>query len=275
MTALLVVDLETTDLDPAKLTILEAAWCITDMAGQQRLPLRSRYTEITVAGHGAVTPDRYVGGAYRWHNGEHGNSYALKMAEQSRLFTDWLACPRDQVLQQPRELERLILDDIHQACDMGELNPEWRPGVAQSTIPSSAIPRWSREPERIYLAGMGVAQFDQPILRLVCPKVVAHFGRSGATHYRPGGDVSIAQTALLGGAEEHALIQWGLEEYGYPGIAGFTLGYPPQCAAGPGDWLVEKPHRAVLDVMRAIAVQRVLWRVGEPLRKALGLEKEE
>lgn len=268
MTALLFVDLETTDLDPAKLTILEAAWCITGMDGEQRLPLRSRYTEITVAEHGAVTPDRWTGGAYRWHNGDNGSRYALEMAEQSRLFTDWLACPADQILRQGRELERLFLDDIHQVCDMGELNPDWCWGAPRD------VPLWSREPERIHLAGMGVAQFDQPTLRLVCPKVVARFGRSGATHYRPGGDVSITQTALLGGAEEQALIQWGFEEYGPLEIGTFTFGDPPQCAVGStAAWLADdKPHRAAMDVMRAIAAQRVLWRVGEPLRKALGIE---
>lgn len=270
MTALLVGDLESTGLNPRTLTVLECAWTICDIDGTQRLPLRSRYTAITAAGEdNLVVPLRRAGG--EWSNRSHGSSFALRMAEDSLLFSDWSACPDDQIVRSGAELERLILDDIAAVVDPGEPNPDYRlvnpPGTKQ----------WLREPERLHLAGAGVAQFDQPVLRLLCPRVIPDFGRAGPTHYRPV-DVSIAQTAMLGGSEDEKMIAWALREYEFGSNGNITqiqVGSPPQYAyPRPLNVLSQdKAHRAAEDVARAIVIQRALWRYAAPLREALGIPR--
>lgn len=274
MTALLFVDLESTSLDPAKLTMLEFAWCITNVDGTQRLPMRSRYTLISAAEE-LVYPTHGMQGLSfsRWANPEHGSAVALRMAEESRLCAGWLACPSEQIVTSRGELQRLLLDDIAAACDSGVRNPDTQ--GTKIYMPGQARPsQWVREPECIHLAGSGVAQFDQPVLRLLCSTVVPPFGERGATHYRPD-DTSVAQMPLLGGTEDSKLIEWAVREY--PGIADIDLDVFPLRYVFPDrdteTWMAtEKMHRAAADLARSIVLHRALWAYGAPLRKALGLQ---
>jgi hypothetical protein len=265
MTAYLAVDIESTDLNPQRLTALEVAWIIVNPNGTQRTPLRSRFTELTKAEH-AVTPLQRGLGGNEWANSNHGNVYALRMAEDSGLFADWVACPSDQIIRDSHELQRLILDDLAEVVDPGVPNPDYR---TFSTPDEPSPPKWLREPERVHLLGAGVAQFDQPVLRLLCPRVVPDFGHLGATHYRPV-DVSGNQTGLLGSSMDAELIEWAVRTYGGD-ITQIDVDTPPRYAY-PGNLDVtsaEKPHRAPADVARAIIVQRALWRYAAPLREAL------
>lgn len=273
MTALLFVDLESTSLNPATLTMLEIAWCITDLDGIQRLPLRSRYTSI---GAGQDTPKVYPtqGTGFtssRWANPEHGSAPALRMAEESKLCDDWLACPSEQIITSRGELQRLLLDDIAACCDPGERNPDRGPLIV---MPGQERPSpWLREPERLHLAGAGVAQFDQPVLRQLCPVVVPSPGRRGATHYRPV-DTSITQTLLLGGSQDAKLIDWGVRLY--PDITDIDLDVPPRYAYRDRDteaWMsTEKMHRAAPDVARSLVLYRALRGHAAGLRDQFDLE---
>jgi hypothetical protein len=264
MTAHLVVDIESTDLNPNRLTMLEIAWTVIDPDGTQRLPLRSRFTELTRAEY-AVTPLRRGLGSSEWASRNRGNIFALRMAEDSGLFADWTVCPSDQIIRDAHELQRLILDDLATVIDPGVPNPDYRTVSSPDDLPA----KWLREPERVHLLGAGAAQFDQPVLRLFCPRVVPDFGDLGATHYRPV-DVSGNQTGLLGSSMDAELIEWAVRTYGDE-ITTIETGNPPQYAyTGKLDATsTEKPHRAAADVARAIVVQRALWRYAAPLREAL------
>lgn len=249
MTALLPIDFETTGLTP-RATILEAAWCITNLDGIQRLPLRSRYCAFST--HDVVTPQsRNPNGAF-WTPEGTGDRTALRMAEESGLFDDWLACPRNQILTSGKQLERLILDDIAAACDLGSDD---------------------HDPERVHLAGAGAARFDFDVLARHCPGVVPYAGATASLHYRPV-DTSGNQTGLLGGTRDDELISWafGAYEFGTNGnITSIKVGSPPQYAY-PRELNVmskDKPHRAAEDVARSIVIQRALWRFAAPLREAL------
>lgn len=275
MTALLFLDFESTGLTAHNLTVLEAAWCVTDMDGTERSPIRSRFTALSTSEEPPVVPDKTTMGSHRWLNESAGNSYALTMAQESGLFTDWLACPRNQIIREAAELERLLLDDLAAVVDPGEPNPNYS-GYNIRLAGEQPGP-WLREPERVHLAGAGVAQFDQPTLRILCPKVSQGSGRVAATHYRTV-DTSVAQTVLLGGAEDEKLIEWA-RAAGSPVDIDIALGFPPHYAYGNRDvisWLAKpKMHRAAPDVARAIVIHRALRRFALPLRRKLGLETAE
>lgn len=282
MTACLHFDCETTHLDPTELMVLEAAWCVTGPDGAQRTDMRHRYTAITAADR-ACYPNRNGANssvmmrAARWYNDDAGHPEALDMAEKSGLYDDWCAAPASQVLCAAVELERLLLDDLAAHTDPGERASIVRRPF-QIVWNGGEEPEWKRPPERAHLAGMGVAQFDQPVLRLLCDGVVAEPGETGALHYRSA-DVSVTQQVLLGSTKEHELINWGVGEWG-DGITAIQWGAAPRCAyRPPGDtgWLTgeDKPHRAGLDVAKSIIIQRILWRWAMPLRQAIGVELSE
>jgi len=273
VTALLVFDAETTDLDTTRATLLEAAWCVTNLDGSQRLPIRQRYCAVTATDtpvHPIAPHTTYTD---RWSSYEFGNRVALRMAKESGLYADWLAQPPSVIVRSAVELERLMLDDIATVCTRGVPNPAfYAPRFELAPTEEDEPGPWLVAPERVHIAGMGVAQFDQSLLRQLCPRLVGPPLAVGATHYRTV-DVSGTQTALLGGAEEGQLIQWGCQEYGWSEINHFEFAPVPHCNYEPpkDDWLIgeTKPHRAALDVCRGIAAQRVLWRHAEPLRRAI------
>lgn len=263
MTALLPIDFETTGLTP-RATILEASWCITNLDGTQRLPLRSRYCAFSTSD--VVTPQSRNPNGCFWTPEGVGDRTALRMAEESGLFDDWLACPDSQILTSGKQLERLILDDVAAVCDLGsdDHDPE-RVHLA------GASP--GRDPERVHLAGAGAARFDFDVLARHCPGVVPYAGATAPLHYRPV-DTSGNQTGLLGGTMDEELITWAFHayEFGSNGnITSIKVGSPPQYAF-PRELNVmskDKPHRAPEDVARSIVIQRALWRFAAPLREAL------
>jgi hypothetical protein len=248
---LLFVDIESAGLMP-NATLLECAWTVTDVDGTLRLPLRSRFCRIN-HGNGATVPlNRSAAGEAVWDDTGfyRGDKVAMQMAVDSGLFDEWLACPEANRLKTGSELERLILDDIAACCD---------------------------PTERVHLAGSGVAQFDQPLLRVHCPGLIFPQGQPGGpVHYRPV-DQSGALTALLGESDESkttALIAWYLR---LPDVdQSVELGMRPQYAYGddvPMSWLIGERgrHRAAPDVARAVVAQRALWTYGTSLRKDLGI----
>lgn len=276
MTAYLIFDCETTHLDPHRLTMLEAAWCVIGPDGSQRTSIRHRYTEFSAGDNPRTVPDRHGAFHRRWtgNNSAWCSGEALRMAEESGLYDDWSDCPNDRIIDRADELQRLILDDLAATVEAGKPNPDY--DRTRIVVPEQdPQPRWLVEPERVHVGGMGVAQFDQPLMRLLLPRVVADFGRSGPTHYRPA-DVSVTQQVLLGSTKEHELIEWAAGQWGYPAFTALEWGLPPWCEYQPLDstGLIgpDKPHRAALDVARGIIIQRILWRIGAPLREALGLE---
>lgn len=252
--SLLFFDAESTGLTEDD-TILEVAWAVTDHTGAQLLPLRSRFTWIA-RGRPVVPLTRSVSGAPIWDDGvDKGypvpDQVALQMGVDSGLFDAWLACPDRRRLQSGDELQRLILDDIDSVC-----------------TPDTPI----------HVAGSGVAQFDHPLLRVHCPRLVFPRGQMGGpTHYRAV-DQSVTTTVLLGRSNEPMttdLIAWyfRLSRDTDPGI---ELGMRPQYAYGddvPSAWLSGErgKHRAAPDVARAIVAHRALWAYGASLRKDLGI----
>jgi hypothetical protein len=234
----------------SRATFLECAWCITNLDGTQRLPLRSRYCAFST--HDVVTPQSRVPNNAFWTPEGVGDRTALRMAEESGLFDDWLACPRSQVITSGKQLERLILDDVAAACDLGDND---------------------RDPERVHLSGAGAARFDFDVLARHCPGVVPYAGAAAPLHYRPV-DTSGNQTGLLGATMDEELIAWAFHafEFGTNGnITSIKVGSPPQYAY-PRELNVmskDKPHRAPEDVARSIVIQRALWRFAAPLREAL------
>jgi hypothetical protein len=253
MTALLFFDSETTGLTVSD-TILETAWTITDLDGTLRVPLRSRFCEIS-RNRPVVPMSRSTAGEPVWDDdsdpGWHpSDPVACKMAVDSGLFDAWLACPDTRRLKTGPELERLILDDVVGFTSPGEV---------------------------VHIAGSGVAQFDQPLLRVHCPGLVYPQGAAGGpVHYRPV-DQSGALTSLLGESNESkttALIAWYLR-YNGGTAADIELGMRPQYAYGddvPMAWLTGErgKHRAAPDVARAVVAQRALWAYGASLRTDLG-----
>lgn len=247
MTALLVFDCETTGLTKDD-TILEVAWTICALNGEQRLPLRSRFAEITSSMGYTVLPLKRSDTNFPvWADDRpfRRDETAMRMAETSGLYDAWLRCPPGQRLLNGDQLERLLLDDL-----------------ADATTPG----------EKVHVAGCGVAQFDHPLLREHCPGVVPVQGETGPTHYRTV-DVSVTQTALLGNNAEEAVIAWFIREFGAE-RARIELASGPQYAYGddvPSAWLsgLRGQHRAAPDVARAIIIQRALWEYGALLRRAL------
>jgi hypothetical protein len=266
MTALLFVDFESTSLDVDSATLLEVAWCITNLDGTQRTPLRSRYLMIAPDGVDAVHPGRNGMGLSKWFPAG-GQRDALLMAEESGLYADWLACPTAVRIDDARELQRLILDDLLLVCDQGHEDPD-------------PDPQQSWPPETVHLCGAGAARYDFSLLALHCPGVI----RPGArypVHYRPV-DTSGNQTGLLGNNHEAEMIAWYMREIGdedshYVGDSlGIELSPWPAYSYADRDvasWLTgdKGRHRAAVDVARAIIVQRVLWHYGAGLRKALNV----
>lgn len=251
---LLFFDAETTGLTEDD-TILEVAWAVTDYTGAQLLPLRSRFTRIA-RGRPVVPLTRSASSAAIWDDGvDEGyqlpDQVALQMGVDSGLFDAWLACPDRRKLQSGDELQRLLLDDVD--------------SVATLDTP-------------VHIAGSGVAQFDQPLLRVHCPRLVFPRGQMGGpTHYRPV-DQSVAAMPLLGVSNESMttrLIEW------YSRLArgtdlGIELATRPQYAYSdddPSAWLtgLRGKHRAAPDVARAIVAHRALWAYGASLRKDLGI----
>ena len=248
MTALLFIDLETTGLRN-DCTVLEAAWTVADMNGIQRCPLRSRF--CAVSHYRPLVPQhrREGGNVPVWSAMSDTDEHeALTMAVGSGLFDDWLACPSSQIVKSGDELQRLMLDDVADCCA-------------------------SDEP--VHIAGSGVAQFDQPLLRGHCPRVVAPRGElGGVTHYGPV-DQSVALRALLGSRPTVELVQHYLSsDDSNPEF--ISLGEAPSYAypkKNVRDWMWDGAcaHRAAPDVARAVIAQRALWQLGVPLRYALDL----
>jgi oligoribonuclease (3'-5' exoribonuclease) len=257
VTATLIVDAETTGLSEHD-TILEIAWVICDQDGTERCSFRHRYTKISSVQ--VIVPD-YRGseeeGVWTIHPtlepGNPGNGFALRMAEDSGLFDDWLTCPDTEMLHSGTELQRLILDDITE---------------------------YSAHGEPVHLAGSGVAQFDQPLLRTHCPRLViprAHF--NGPVHYRTV-DMSVTQMALLGQSTTETsskLINWYMTQADADGTVMAPVVSSAGYAYGRGhdsrSWIADgtTKHRAVPDVARAVILQRALWEYGTQLRKDCGL----
>lgn len=249
---LLFLDMESTGLTEAS-TVLEVAWAVTDHTGEQLVPLRSRFTQISLD-RPAVPRSRSASGEAIWddHGYAPADHVALQMGVDSGLFDAWLACPDRRKLKSGDELQRLILDDIDSVC-----------------TPDTPI----------HVAGSGVAQFDQPLLRVHCPGLVFPRGlMGGPTHYRTV-DQSVIATGLLGRSNEAMttdLISWYARLNTPPGLV-VELGMRPQYAYGddvPGAWMVGErgKHRAAPDVARAIVAHRALWAYGASLRKDLGIE---
>jgi hypothetical protein len=250
---LLFFDAETTGLDD-NATVLEAAWAITDITGQVLVPLRSRFCRISQR-RPVVPLTRSASGSAIWNDGvDEGwpppDGRALEMGVESGLFDAWLRCPDRRRIQSGPELERLIVDDIDSVC-----------------APDTGV----------HLAGSGVAQFDQPLLRVHCPGLVFPRGKfGGPTHYRTV-DQSVTMTALTGLSNTpmtDALIGWYLQFDGAD--ASVELAMRPQYAYGDDvvmAWLTGErgKHRAAPDVARAIVAQRALWTYGGSLRKDLGI----
>jgi hypothetical protein len=245
MTACLFVDFECTSLD-SYATYLEVAWAMCDINGTQRTPLRSRYCAFAAPGVTLMLPQaRSATTAPVWTASAVNDTdqVALDMAVESGLFDDWLACPRELVLTDGTELQRLLLDD-----------------VISHSLPD----------EYVHIAGAGAARFDYRVLEVHCPGVLPVKGARQPTHYRPV-DTSIAQTALLGNNSEDKMIKWAIATYA-DGIDTIETGRPPACMylGDVTDWSVFR-HRAAPDVARSIVIQRALWRYAEPLRLELGL----
>lgn len=240
MTALLTIDFESTALEVATLTALEVAWCVTDISGEQRLPLRHRYCQITNANRALVPREHNVNDMF-WDRNGGGDPAALKMAEESGLFDDWLASDPRTRLTTGAELQRLLLDDITEVTD----------------------PDVGGVPEYVHIHGAGAARFDFSLLELHCRGVLPRFGDRYPTHYRPV-DTSGVQTGLLGNNYEQDMIQWAQRTYGKQ-IGEIEVGRPPDYNFGPRP-LDGARHRAPVDVARAIVLQRALWRYAEPLR---------
>lgn len=250
--SLLFIDCELTGLTEDA-TILEVAWAVTDHTGAQRTPLQSRFTRIS-SGPPVVPGARSASGEAVWDDGDSFprlDRVALQMGVDSGLFDEWLACPDRRKLQSGAELQRLILDDIDSVC-----------------TPDTPV----------HVAGSGVAQFDQPLLRVHCPRLVFPRGTMGGpTHYRTV-DQSVIATGLLGRSNEAMttdLISW-YSRLGQGADLGIELGMRPQYAYGddvPAAWLIGErgKHRAAPDVARAIVAHRALWAYGASLRADLGI----
>lgn len=244
MTGLLVVDAETTALAVPRLTVLEFAWCVCDISGVQRTPIRSRFCAIPPPGESPTVPASARVGLRpaRWTSEENGDGEALVMAVDSGLHNDWLQADQGLVVRSGVELQRLLMDDLAGFCGGGEY---------------------------VHIAGAGAARFDFRILETHCPRVVPERGAKWPTHYRPV-DVSIAQTGLLGGTNEAGLIRWATRTQGEH-VTEIEVGSAPQYAyTRPIDILAGKAHRAPADVAQAIVVQRALWAYGAALREELG-----
>jgi hypothetical protein len=258
MTALLFIDFGTTGLDVNSLTALECAWAITDLDGAQRIPLRHRYTAISHS-DAVVHPVQPDGESVRWKSIDCSELYqaeALKMAEDSGLFEDWLRCPQEQILFSSVELERLILDDIVSTC------------IQKDDVTNTS-------PETVHLCGAGVARFDFSIVSLLCPRIIT--GNRYPVHYRAV-DTSVCQTGLLGNNYERELIDWFISKYGEYAdneclieLSQYPL-YSYQDTSWQ-KWIFNSVglHRAVPDVARSVVVQRALWNYGQSLRRDLDL----
>lgn len=248
MTALLFIDLETTGLRN-DCTVLEAAWTIADMNGVQRCPLRSRFCAVSPFGmlvpHHRREGDNFPVWSFMSDKDEHE---ALTMAVGSGLFDDWLACPSSQIVESGAELQRLLLDDIANCC---------------------------ASDEQVHIAGSGVAQFDQQLLRVHCPRVVAPPGEGGGVTHYSSVDQSIVQRTILGKRMTNGLVEWYLaSDQKNPGF--ISIGGAPSYAYSKNnvrDWLWDGAceHRAAPDVARALVAQRALWQLCEPLRTVLGI----
>lgn len=254
MTALLFADFETTSLNTTFCTVLEGAWTVTSLDGIQRTPLRHRYMSLYKGNHSKVTPNNVAshssGGQYFWHNYTHGDSVALKMAQDSHLFEDWLACAPVHRLEDGLELERLLLDDVSDGCLPGE---------------------------DVHLCGAGAARFDYSILARHCPRVVPDFGErfKPRLSYRPV-DTSGMQTGLIGEKNEKALYDFYVK-HGHSHRFDIELDDFPRYSYGDTntlEWVQSGVggHRSAPDVARAMMSQRALWQLGAPLRRFLAGE---
>lgn len=152
------LDLETTGLDPDRLTILEAAWTVTDSSLFQKTPIRSRFTEFSAnSSYGTISPS-----SSSWTRNV--SEFVIRMHADSGLTNDWLDCPRSRLVKSIAELDRLILDDLF-------------------------LSGWDGESQFV-LAGAGLAAFDRIILGVSKSQLLEY------THYRSA-DSSVA-CELLG-----------------------------------------------------------------------------
>lgn len=122
---LLWLDTESTGLltDRTPPTALEVAWTVTDWAGQQVTPLRQRFTALPMGASGAVhTPElaEVTGQAVGYWDGATYPGLPVRELhddEHSGLTTEWASfadAHPDRVLRDWAEVERLILDDLHE-----------------------------------------------------------------------------------------------------------------------------------------------------------------
>lgn len=246
MTALLFVDCESTGLTD-QATVLEFAWTITSMDGDQRGPLRSRFCAIVAPGWNPLVPERRSpDDAAEWSRPPQPGQEtdAVAMAVRSGLFDDWLACPAALRVQSGAALEQLVLDDVFAYTSPGET---------------------------VHLAGNGVAQFDQPMLRRVCPRLVVPRGVfGGPVHYRPV-DQSGNFTGMLGVFDARAraaVTSWYLNGQDDKRAYVWAPEHTPEAIR---EWLLDgrAEHRAGPDVARALVFQRAVWNYAEPLRKVI------
>jgi len=241
MTALLMIDFESTGLDIGSVTLLEGAWTVCELDGTQRSALQQRFMAVG-SGHELPTVPQARG----WtRNGVGADPEALRMAIESGLTVEWLAAPEDSRVRTGPELSRLILDHVAQACA-----PE----------------------ETVHVAGAGVAGYDLPILAGRCPAVRRR------VHYRAV-DVSVACTTLWGvnRAEDVRDAYLNAGGDGSVALAGSPYCMMHRTAEQVAEWVTDgaERHRAAADVARAIVTQRGLWTmVGDPLRMMLAAERE-
>lgn len=241
MTALLMIDFESTGLDIGTVTLLEGAWAVCEPDGTQRSALQQRFLAV---GSGLELPT--VPQARGWtRNGVGANPAALQMAVESGLTVEWLAASEDSRVRTGPELSRLILDHVAQACA-----PE----------------------ETVHVAGAGVAGYDLPILAGRCPALRRR------VHYRAV-DVSVACTTLWGvnRAEDVRNAYLAAGGDGSVALAGSPYCMLQRTAEQVTEWVADgaEPHRAAADVARAMVTQRGLWTmVGEPLQTLLEVKLE-
>ena len=264
MTVLLFVDAETTGLT-SRDTLLEFAYCCTNVAGNQLTPLKSRFCDITGTNCDPLRPSRREStsepmpavGLPVWSRTpqEGQEDQAASMAVESGLFDDWLAAPATHRVTSGEALEQLLLDEIS----------------------SCATPR-----EDVHLAGAGVAQFDQELLRRICRRVMVARGVfGGPVHYRPV-DQSVILMGLVWDAStsmKQRALRWWLSSNPMGGE--IEVDVPPRYCLGDGGrpartkWLTEgaMKHRAAPDVARSIVLHRMVSSHGEWLREALASER--
>lgn len=150
------LDVETTGLDLYFDTILEMGWTITDEKLAMVSPLRQRFTNLTPSsdiGPYSRRPDPASEHANRcsffqkscWKP-NHLNPFVGRMHGESGLYEAWVATSDLAMLTDPRDVTRLICDDLA-AID-------FRPGT-----------------DKLVLSGAGVSHFENQLLPIHFPQL--------------------------------------------------------------------------------------------------------